>query len=111
MKAWIVDNRDGDSSTVVFAETRGKARAAARWTDVCEDMEFIEIRPRRFPEADKMYRGKREMDWDDLNNRRFLCEHGWCCLGFAYEECSECPTADVCEWGKLKAEEEEKCTQ
>lgn len=107
MKAWIVDDKDGDSSTVVFAETRGKARAVARWTDGCEDMEFIEIRPRRFPDADKMYRGKREMDWYDPSDRRFLCEHGWYCFDYDYDECRECPAADVCEQGKQKAEGEE----
>ena len=108
MKAWIVDNRDGDSATVVFAETRGKARAAAYRTAVCEDMEFIEIRPRRFPEADKMYRGNREMDWDDPSDRRFLCEHGWYCLDYDCDECRECPAADVCEQGKQEIEEDEE---
>lgn len=108
MKAWIVDNKEGDSSTVVFAKTRGKARAVAVGANGCEDMEFIEIKPRRFPEADKMYRGKCEMDWNDPDDRRFLCEHGWYCFDYDYKECLKCPAADVCECGKQETEEDEE---
>lgn len=115
MKAWIVDNKDGDGSTVVFAETRGKARAEARWTDCCEEMEFTEIKPYRFKEADEMYRGRREMDWDDPDDRRFLKEHGWSCIDFDYDECPKCP-GEACERWKehleyLKAEEREEASR
>ena len=37
MKAWLVREKDGFSCAVVFAETRGKARALARLTSACED--------------------------------------------------------------------------
>lgn len=33
MKAWLVREKDEFSATVVFAETRGKARALARATE------------------------------------------------------------------------------
>ena len=37
MKAWIAREKDSFMATVVFAETRGKARAIAQYTDACED--------------------------------------------------------------------------
>ena len=35
MKAWIVKEKDEFAATVVFAETRGKARMLAMLTDAC----------------------------------------------------------------------------
>lgn len=64
MKAYTVKDRfDPLFSTVVFAETAGKARAIARYTDACEGLDFIDIRAKRVPAMDKFYRGKPEMDW------------------------------------------------
>lgn len=97
MKAWIVTDEYEEYSTVVFAETRNKARLEAQFTDCCKYMEYIDIRPRRFKEADTMYRGKSEMDWSDTNDRRFLVEHGWSCIGLEYDDCKECSAADICE--------------
>lgn len=97
MKAWIVTDEYEEYSTVVFAETRNKARLEAQATDCCEYMQYIDIRPRRFKEADTMYCGKREMDWCDPDDRRFLVEHGWSCVEPEYDECPECPAADICE--------------
>ena len=97
MKAWTVKGRD-DYECVVFAETRGKAISVAMGTDCCEDMQFTEIRPMRFKEADKMYKGLPEMDWDNDDDRFFLCENGWTCPQDEYDpcECEECCTKIVC---------------
>lgn len=104
MKAWIVRNDDG-YATVIFAETRNKAKLKAQCTDVCEDMEYIEINPRRFKEADAMYRGNREMDWYDSNDKRFLVEHGWHCEEPEVDDCNECDCRDVCDsYKQLKCE-------
>lgn len=97
MKAWIVTDEYEEYSTVVFAETRSKARTIAQATDCCEDMDYININPRRFKEADARYCGKSEMEWDDPDDRRFLVEHGWSCVEPEYDECPECPAADICE--------------
>ena len=97
MKAWEVRDEYEEYSAVVFAETRNKARLIAQCLDVCEDMRYIDIRPRRFKEADSMYRGSREMDWFDTKDRRFLVDHGWSCVEPIYEHCLDCPASDICD--------------
>ena len=57
MKAWIVYDSEGCCATIVFAETRGKARSVALHTDVCEEMRFIDISPKRIKDADNLYHG------------------------------------------------------
>lgn len=97
MKAWIVSDLYDEYSTVVFAETRNKAKVAALSTDVCEDMSYIEIRPIRFKEADDMYEGRYELDWREPKARRFLVDHGWSCVEFEPDMCEDCPANDICE--------------
>ena len=83
MKAWFVREKDEFLSAVVFAETRGKARALARCTDACEDSNFCDIEVRRLPQMDKYYKeGKLEMDWYNPNDRIALVkECGFQCGG------------------------------
>jgi hypothetical protein len=97
MKAWIVNDADNYYATVVFAETRNKAKVEALVTDCCEDMEYKDIRPRRFKEADEMYKGRREMDWYDPEDKRFMVKHGWWCEEPDQDECRRCDDRDVCE--------------
>ena len=97
MKAWYVSDEYEEYATVVFAETRAKARVKAMATDCCEDMNYISIKPIRFKEADSQYRGLDEMQWDDAFDRKFLVEHGWSCVEPDYDVCEECFAADVCE--------------
>lgn len=100
MKAWLVREKDESSATVVFAETRGKARALARCTDACEDADFCDIEVRRKPQLDKYYKeGKKEMDWYEVNDRialvreaNFVCDYDYwdvkdCELCSAYQYC------------------------
>lgn len=97
MKAWKVWDNWGEGSTVVFAETRGKAHALARSTDCCEDSEWNDIHVRRFPEMDKMWKpGKWEMDWYDPEDRTALVKCGWSCLEPEYEDCEHCPAKEWC---------------
>lgn len=42
MKAWLAREKDEFCATVVFAETRGKAKALALYTEACEDQEYME---------------------------------------------------------------------
>ena len=100
MKAWICEEPIMGYCVVVFAETRNKARIIAMGTDECNGMEYIEIKPRRFPEADSEYfLGKTQMIWDDPHDKRFLIRHGWHCER-DYAFCAECDDLQYCEWGQ-----------
>lgn len=70
MKAWKVYDETAyeAGSTVVFAETRGKAHALAMHMDCYEDAEWNDVRVTRRPAMDYMYQpGKVEMDWDNAS--------------------------------------------
>lgn len=99
MKAWKVSEKDECYSTVVFAETRGKARALARYTDTCEDCDFCDIRVYRVPKIDKYYKdGKIEMDWYISQDRIALVkELGFSCLDIDITECENCPAKEYCD--------------
>ena len=63
-KAW--DEKASDlCSTIVFAENIREAKKVAMTTDVCEDAKFIDIRVKRYKEADCLYKGSNEIDWYD----------------------------------------------
>lgn len=98
MKAWLVKDKDEYYATVVFAETRGKARALAMCTDACEDVDFCDIEVRRKPQIDKYYReGKKEMDWYNAKDRLALVkECGFRCLDMMIDECEDCPAKEYC---------------
>lgn len=84
MRAWLVREKGEFFCTVVFAETRGKARALALTTDACEDANFCDIEVHRIKEADKLYSGRSKVDWDTIAaetvgvNRHTI---GKCCSG------------------------------
>lgn len=101
MKAWLVREKDEFCATVVFADTRGKARAIALHTECCEDADFCSIEVNRQPQMDKYYTdGKREMDWEDSQDRialvkdcGFSCRED--CFDIAY--CEICPAKEYCD--------------
>ena len=99
MKAWLIHLEDDFCSTIVFAESRGKAKSIALTTDCCCDADYTDIRATRFPWADKEYKqGKREMYWDDPKDRRFLVSKaGFRCEYVERENCEVCSAKDVCE--------------
>ena len=97
MKAWKAETEYGEYSIVVFAETRGKARAIAAGCEEFEDDKFTDIEIRRYPAMDCMYKGARVADWDDPKTRRYLVkELGWRCAERIDSECEICPAKDVC---------------
>lgn len=102
MKAWVVSDKDSyeGGSTVVFAETRGKAKLKAQRTNACEYADFTRITCRRMPEADKFYKGQDELDWFDEEARIFLVrDMGWYCLNGKDSYCDDCPAKQYCgEW-------------
>ncbi len=100
-------------STVVFAKSAREAKKAA-W--MCEsfynwDYEYIDVRVRRLKGLDSAYRGKREMDWDDPEDRLALVKAGWTCFEdfFDPDDCKECSGREFCSMHKdyLKDVEEE----
>ena len=112
MKAWFVREKDGDCATVVFAETRGKARALAMLTDACEDAQFTDIKVRREPNMDKYYKeGKTEMDWENPKDRIALVkECGFRCEYVEPFWCDTCSAKQYCgtyEEYEYELEEEE----
>lgn len=98
MKAWLVNIKDNFDGTAVFAETRGKARALAQYTDACEGGDFCDIEIRRAPKLDKYYQeGKTEMKWQDPQDRLALVkEYGFRCEYVDLTECENCPARDDC---------------
>lgn len=105
MKAYKISDLKGyaDYSTVVFAETRGKAKVIAIHTDSFEDYEFTEIGARRVPALDKYYRGICEMDWHDPKDRvalvkeaNFSCSYEWDIEDLG---CEKCPAKQWCDRG------------
>lgn len=101
MKAWIVRERNEFLATVVFAETRGKAKSVALTTDTCEDCDFLDIEVHRVPHMDKYYKiGKTEMDWYDPFDRitlvkecNFTCDYDCRCVS----ECQKCSARELCD--------------
>lgn len=99
MKAWIVGEKYSFASTIVFAETRGKAKNLARYTDACEDADFCDIEARRLSKADKYYKeGKTEMDWNDPKDRRILVEEfNFRCEYVELDVCEKCSAREYCD--------------
>ena len=104
MKAYKISDLKGyaDYSTVVFAETSGKAKAIAIHTNACEDSYYTDIRTKRIPDLDKYYRvGKKEMDWfDDADRIALVRDAGYSCDPEEYwegEDCTRCPAKQWCE--------------
>ena len=98
MKAWLAREKYGFCCAVVFAETRGKARALARYTSACEDSDFCDIEVNRLPKIDKYYKdGKTEMDWCNPKDRIILVKE----CGFQCEcimdECEDCAAREFCD--------------
>lgn len=100
-KAWLVRETGEFQATVVFAETRGKARARAMHTDACEDVDFTNIEVYRLKEADKYYKpGKQELYWCNAEDRIAMVKDcGFTCIPDAHcaEECEHCPAKDLCD--------------
>lgn len=107
MKAWKVFNNYTGYSTVVFAETRGKAKTLGMRTDCCEDAEFTEMYVYRVPMLDDEYRGHWEMDfYDDKDRLALVKKAGWCCEYPEDEECAACIAKDFCDYAMPRKEKE-----
>ena len=116
MKAWLVKDKNENAATVVFAETRGKAKALAICTEACEDVDFTDIEARRRPQLDKYYtKGKKEMDWYNSKDRIALVKDGGFVCDYDYwerEDYDTCPAKEYCDRYKdCLAEEAEEAEE
>ena len=83
-------------STVVFAENGKEAKKIAITCEVCENADYIQVRVKRLPEADKLYKGRVEIDWWDEETRLALAkELGWACLETS-SDCDTCTAKEYC---------------
>ena len=97
-KAYHAREKDGEYATIVFAENATQAKLIAKMCDCCEDAQYIDIRVRRFPEADILYKGLPEIDWDDPDTRVALVrDFGWSCYDPSWE-CDTCAAKPYCRW-------------
>ena len=95
LKAYVLSTewRD-DGAEIVFAETRNKARAMhnhSPWS--LAGSEYIEIKAKREPRADKYCRGVAEMlNGYEERTQRIMRELGWDCLKAS--SCEECGNSE-----------------
>ena len=91
MKAWILDTEYSDCASLVFAETRGKAKAMANndspfmYQSDIEAESYLDVRCRRLPELDdwedqpelEICLRLMELDswWFEVGNRRFEADN------------------------------------
>ena len=98
-------------ATIVFAKNIKEAKKIAMATDTCEEANFIDIRVKRFKEADYLYKGSREIDWYDEETRIALVrDFGQCCNDTSWE-CENCVVKKYCFWfedERIKEEADEK---
>lgn len=109
-KAYYATGKWRDDATVVFAESRGKAKTTAMSTEACEDVDFVNIQVHRLPHMDKYYKpGKTEMDWYNPEDRiALVTEAGFHCHYIELPECEQCPAREYCEdWEEYQEELEE----
>lgn len=96
-KAW--DEKAFDPcATIVFAENIKEAKKIAMATDTCEEANFIDIRVKRYKDADCLYKGSSEINWYDKETRIALVrDFGWRCYDTSFE-CESCEARQYCSW-------------
>lgn len=106
-KAYCARPKWEDCSTVVFAESRGKAKSIAMSTEACEDVDFVNIQVHRLPHMEKYYKpGKTKMEWYDLEDRIALVKDaGFHCEYIELTECEQYPAREYCDKWEAYMEE------
>ena len=99
MKAYIASDRNGDGCVMVcFAESAGKARAYAAGHEDFDEYKFTDIRVRRVKALDRCYRGRRQMDWGNMDDRVMMAKEANMFCGYEYDRplCDSCDAKDWC---------------
>ena len=98
LKAYKAFEKDSEFSTIVFAKNRTYAKLVALNCDCCEDAAYIDIRVQRLPEADNLFTGLAEIDWNNPKTRLALVRDlGWSCFDPSWE-CDTCEAKPYCHW-------------
>ena len=103
MKAWSVMDYVAECGYIVFAETRGKARADAISCAGMDCSEWLDVEVRRLPDLDEKRDAPCVLDWD--KDGRIYYEAGWypeagapscdCCGLYHYDEFPESHVIDT----------------
>lgn len=99
MKAYLAwDNKSVENyETIVFAENVKEAKKIAFTSDICEYADYIQVRVKRLPAADRLYKGHSEIDWwDDETRLALVKDFSWRCEDTSYE-CETCVARKYCE--------------
>ena len=101
MKAYVGSDRNGDEGTaiVVFAESAGKAKAYVAGTDTFCDYGFTGIRINRCAALDPYYKGRREMDWSNMEDRVAMVRYAdfECSSEMDWDSC-DCEHCEARQW-------------
>jgi hypothetical protein len=92
LKAYRVYANYGDGSVIVFATSHSLAKSAAFGCDGLSEDEWVELRCRRTPEADKHAAefGPGALDAWTEKEQRFYRAMGWSEAGLENSKCSVC---------------------
>ena len=102
MKAWKTYEIQDNRGTIVFANTAGEAKVKAIQTETLSDTQFVDIRVRRFKEADCLWNGHDEIDWYDNDTRlKLVRDFLWSCV----EPSAECDSCVAKEWCVINMKE------
>ena len=115
MKAWRCINDYDGYTTIVFAETAGKARYIAMQSDtIGDDLEFRDVVVRREKKLDAYYRGRSEMDWFNADDRIAMVKDGDMECdddSFDPDDCKRCTAAEYCDKFQDFLEEEQEVSE
>jgi hypothetical protein len=92
VKAWKVQEKDGEVAVIVFTDTASRAKGIARCSSWFDFAEWCDIRATRLPEADHLAKepGNSLMDGSTPEEQRFMRSIGWHEVDGAWEECARC---------------------
>jgi hypothetical protein len=92
LKCFTITANDCDASVLVITTTASKAKSMALGTHCLEDIEWIDLRATRSPEADYLGELMGEKVLDDCGEatQRAMWALGWFKLDEGYEACESC---------------------
>lgn len=100
LKAWQVEEEYEGYATIVFAETRNKAKyLATQYDETLHEYNYVEVRAIRIPQLDK-YAGNKPyvMDFEVDKDRLIMVrDAGFRCLEPEYDDCEKCVAKDYCD--------------
>lgn len=112
LKAYsVTDRTECAFSTVVFAESAGKAKAICYQSDNFNGVEWTDLWAKRVPALDDAYRGYKELDWcDDRDRLRMVRDANFQCsyeVDIDEKSCRTCVGFPYCERAEMWRDEEE----